>query len=217
MTLSGKGTRWLSRLLICTGLWQLGSGSWLWLKAELAQYLISDSWQRQIASGEIHKPWPWADTWPVARLQLGDEKPLVVLEGASGQALAFGPGMVQTDIPSPDGGAAAPITVIAAHRDTHFRGLERLHPGSPVQLQGPDGRWQRYAVREARVVDSRSGVLPSFSHSGNAAGVMLVTCYPFDAVDAGGPLRYLVYAEHVDRPAVVESMIESGAESVVEL
>jgi sortase A len=43
----------------------------------------------------------------------------------------------------------------------------------------------------ARVVDSEREQLPIMA----GAGLLLVTCYPFNAVDAGGPLRFLVYAE----------------------
>lgn len=199
----GRSARWLSSLLICAGLWQFGSGTWLLLKAELAQYLISDSWQRQLSSGEIHKPWPWADTWPVAQLKLGDEKPLLVLQGTSGQALAFGPGMHQAAL-SPENNTDAATTVIAAHRDTHFRGLKHLRPGMPVQLQGRDGRWHSFVVREMQVVDSRRGTLPELVTAGGAPGLILVTCYPFDALDNGGPLRYLVYAESIRQPAGVQ-------------
>ncbi|WP_240914107.1 class GN sortase [Microbulbifer sp. SH-1] len=190
----GKLMRWLPALLIGAGLWQLGSGTWVLLKAELAQYLISDSWQRQLVSGEVHKPWPWADTWPVAQLQLGDEKPLVVLQGISGQALAFGPGLYETSA-LPGSSTAQTTTVIAAHRDTHFRGLRSLRPNMPIQLQGRDGRWRSFRVLGAQVADSRSGTLPAFAQAGDVPDLILVTCYPFDALDAGGPLRYLVYAE----------------------
>lgn len=199
----GKSVSWLSTILICAGLWQLGGGTWILLKAELAQYLISDSWQRQLSSGEIHKPWPWADTWPVAQLKLDSDKPLVVLQGTSGQALAFGPGMYETAAMSPESSAGASVAVIAAHRDTHFRGLDRLRPGMPVQLQGRDGRWHSFRVQGAQVVDSRSGVLPEFVRTGAVPGLILVTCYPFDAVDAGGPLRYVVYAEYAGKPETV--------------
>jgi len=33
----------------------------------------------------------------------------------------------------------------------------------------------------------------------DGTSLVLVTCYPFDAIDAGGPLRYVVTAV-VDRP-----------------
>ncbi|WP_233998622.1 class GN sortase [Microbulbifer pacificus] len=181
--------------MIFAGLWQLGSGSWLLLKAQLAQYLIRDSWQRQLSSGEPHKPWPWADTWPVAQLQLGDEKPLVVLQGTSGEALAFGPGLYASSV-LPGATSDLGVAVIAAHRDTHFRGLGKLRVGMPVQLQGADGRWHSFRVTDAEIVDSRNAVLPATMTAKRSWGLILMTCYPFDALDSGGPLRYLVYAEY---------------------
>ena len=78
----GRGKRLLVALLIALGGWQFGHGAWIQAKAWLAQVLIAQAWQRVLA-GEVHaKPWPWADTWPVARLSvpsLGIER--YVLEG----------------------------------------------------------------------------------------------------------------------------------------
>jgi sortase A len=51
----------------------------------------------------------------------------------------------------------------------------------------------RFHVREATVVDARTAVIGS-AGDGTAA-LVLVTCYPFDAVNPGGPLRYVVAAE----------------------
>ena len=184
----------LTVTLLVAGLWQLGGGLWLLAKAELAQYLIADAWTRQLESGTPHKPWPWADTVPVARLRLGEQEPLVVLAGTSGQALAFGPGLHEASaLPGEELAGSPRTTVIAAHRDTHFRGLGKLHTGALVQLQGRDGIWRGYRVRGARVVDSRRETMPIYAEE----GVLLVTCYPFDALAAGGPLRYLVYAEPI--------------------
>lgn len=199
MSRAARLAPWLSAFLLTAGLWQLGGGAWLLVKAELAQYLISDSWQRQLASGEPYKPWPWADTWPVAQLKLGEKKPLVVLQGTSGQALAFGPGLMAGS--GDPGNLAEPrTTVIAAHRDTHFRNLDTLKPGAVIQLQDRRGRWHSYRVRGAKVVNSETERLPVAA----APGLLLVTCYPFDALDAGGPLRYLVYADYIDEVATVQ-------------
>jgi len=46
-------------------------------------------------------------------------------------------------------------------------------------------------VLEADVVDSRNGSLVLDT---DVAILTLVTCYPFDAASAGGPLRYVVTA-----------------------
>lgn len=182
-----RGTLFAACLL--AGLWQLGGAAWLLAKAELAQYLIAGAWEEQLSSGEAVKPWPWADTRPVAKLQLADREPLMVLAGGSGQALAFGPGM----LPASGEPGEARTTVIAAHRDTHFTGLDQLQPGAPIRLQDGRGRWHSYHVAETRVVNSERERLPVFAEP----GLLLVTCYPFGAVDPGGPLRYLVYAEYL--------------------
>lgn len=185
--------RWrsgVSVLLLVAGLWQLGGAGWLLVKAHLAQYLVSNAWEERIRTGVRAKPWPWADTWPVARLRLPGEKALTVLSGSSGQALAFGPGLLEGSW-LPGQGGEPRTTVIAAHRDTHFGSLAQLKPGTPIALQDSSGRWRSFRVVGARVVDSEREQLPIMAGS----GLLLVTCYPFNAVDAGGPLRYLVYAE----------------------
>lgn len=190
---------WLSAVCIAIGLWQLGGSAWLLGKAQMAQYLISVSWERQLASGETQKPWPWADTWPVAQLKLAGERPLAVLHGTSGQALAFGPGLL-TGSGEPGDLSEPRTTVIAAHNDTHFRHLGALQPGEVIQLQDQRGRWHTYRVRGARVVNSEVDRLPVAA----VPGLLLVTCYPFNALNAGGPLRYLVYADYVEPVSTVQ-------------
>lgn len=185
-----------SVILLIAGVWQLGGSTWLLAKAELAQYLIADAWDRQLASGELRKPWPWADTWPVAKLQLTQQKPLLVLNGTSGQALAFGPGLLESSALPGESFRGERTTVIAAHRDTHFRGIADLQVGNMLRLQVADGRWHIFRVHHTRVVNSLHEKLPIYAEP----GLMLVTCYPFDAVDTGGPLRYVVYARY--EPAI---------------
>ncbi|MFI2812359.1 MULTISPECIES: class GN sortase [Microbulbifer] len=176
--------------LLLAGAWQLGDAAWLLAKARLAHHLIDDAWEEQLRQGEPVRPWPWADTWPVARLRLGEARALPVMAGSSGQALAFGPGLVEG---SGEPGDPGRTTVIAAHRDTHFRSLQSLRAGTGVSLQGRHGRWHRYRVTETRVVDSRRELMPVFA----GPGLLLVTCYPFNALAAGGPLRFVVYAEYL--------------------
>ena len=52
------------------GCWQLGSGLWIQAKAELAQVLLERAWEKTLAGEARARPWPWADTWPVARLRI---------------------------------------------------------------------------------------------------------------------------------------------------
>ena len=123
--------------------------SWIEAKAWLAQVLIERAWQQTLARGEPVRPWPWADTWPVAPLVTPKGETLYVLESASGQALAFGPGRVPVQDPTANG------LLIAGHQDTHFRFLQDVAPGEQLLLQNPDGKLRSYEVSGMRVVDAR--------------------------------------------------------------
>jgi len=178
--------------LIAGGLWQLGGAGWIHAKAWLAQGLLEAAWSTGLARAQVGagpvRPWPWADTWPVARLEvpgLGIRR--VVLAGASGRTLAFGPGHLdQTAAPGEAG-----HSVISGHRDTHFAFLRDLAPDTKLQVQRSDGGWRSYRVRGSEVIDSRNARL---SLAVDQPALTLVTCWPFDTADTGGPLRYAVFA-----------------------
>lgn len=174
-------------LLVIAGLWQVGSALFIPAKAAVAQVLLHRAWERALAGEEHARPWPWADTWPVARLMLpGTGTDLIVLAGANGQSLAFGPGHVAgTATPGRPG-----LSMIGGHRDTHLKVLAGLKPGSRMDIQRPDGKTLAYRVDATSIADSRR---PWAAHA-DADGLVLVTCYPFDALIPGGPLRYLVHA-----------------------
>ena len=174
--------------LIALGAALLAAGFWLPAKAELAQHLLNRAWDRTIDGDAEAKPWPWADTHPVARLTLpGSAEPMTVLAGASGRNLAFAPTLLD--------GSAAPgthgVTVIAGHRDTHFRQLATLVVGDTLSVERPDGSVYVYEVTDLDVVDSAHAELRL---DADESIVVLVTCYPFEAVAPGGSLRYVVTA-----------------------
>ena len=55
------------------------NGMWIHGKALLAQTLLQRAWAQTQVRGESVKPWPWADTWPVARLQAAGPDTAVLL------------------------------------------------------------------------------------------------------------------------------------------
>ena len=177
-------------LLAAVGAWQVGEGAWIHLKARLAQRLLARAWARTLAGERAARPWPWADTWPVARLRVpAHGVDLVVLAGVSGRTLAFGPGLA----PGPPPGAPG-TAILTGHRDTHFRFLRRVRAGDEIVLEVPGAPPARFRAREPAVVDARTAVVAS---AADAPGLVLLTCYPFDAVVPGGPLRWAVVAEVV--------------------
>ncbi|WP_231882596.1 hypothetical protein, partial [Oleiphilus sp. HI0061] len=56
--------------LSLTAIVQLGGGAKIAAKAWLSQYLIEQAWSRTLLGEERVRPWPWADTWPVAELSV---------------------------------------------------------------------------------------------------------------------------------------------------
>jgi len=64
-------------------------------KAVVAQAMLERAFTQSLATGQPVKAWGWADTWPVARLEIGRiGAQAIVLKGASGEALAFGPSLL---------------------------------------------------------------------------------------------------------------------------
>jgi len=181
--------RLLMACLLCLGFWHLGTGAYIPAKAWLAQELMHRAWVRAARGAERPAPWPWADTFPVARLTAKSrEVDLIVLEGGSGRTLAFGPGHLSASaLPGETGNA-----IIAGHRDTHFQFLRDVEAGELLSIESSKGQKHVYKVLGADVVDSRKGSLVLDT---DAAMLTLVTCYPFDAREAGGPLRYVVTAK----------------------
>ena len=177
---------WIIACLLCLGFWQLGHGAYIPAKAWVAQGLMLHAWDRATRGEAGPAPWPWADTWPIARLRAkGGKVDLIVLAGGSGRTLAFGPGHLSASVMPGQRGNS----VIAGHRDTHFNFLKDLAIGEKLQVETADGRRHTYLVVDLDVVDARRGRLLLDT---DESVLSLVTCYPFDAVAAGGPMRYVV-------------------------
>lgn len=177
-------------LCLIIGLGLLAQGVWIPAKAQLAQVLLERAWQKSLVSGTPTKPWPWADTTPTARMynkRLGIS--LVVLEGTSGEVLAFGPGRQQNSAAFGEQGNK----VLAGHRDTSFSFLQNLRPGDEIGIETLLGTQQNYVVRGSSIQLADNIYLEPTHQS----WLTLITCYPFDAMVPGGQDRFLIFAEEV--------------------
>lgn len=170
------------------GSWHAASAVHLHAKAVLGQRLLLRTWHAAQASGAPAKPWPWADTHPVARLLVpGHGVDLLVLSGANGRTLAWGPGHLDgSGLPGMRGNA-----IVTAHRDTHFAFLRAVRHGERIVVETAAGARTTYRVERQFIADHRALKLPA---GDDDATLSLVTCYPFDAIDPGTPLRYAVVA-----------------------
>ncbi len=178
-------------VLAVAGSMSFGHGAYLYAKAQLAQVLLQSAWERTRDTGIPARPWPWADTHPVARLIVPTRNAdVLVLAGASGRTLAFGPGHLDGSATPGDPGNA----VITAHRDTHFRFLQNVAPGDDMVIERADGGRRHFRIKATYVADHRALSLPRDTVRPT---LTLVTCYPFESLNPGGPLRYVVVAEAV--------------------
>ncbi|XQW83946.1 class GN sortase [Thalassotalea piscium] len=172
--------------------------SWLPAKAWLSQELIHHSWQQSMdqqqkqtsdKSGKrvVIKPWPWADTFPIAALSFKRlQKDIVVLNGGDPTTLAFSAGAVapfnQTNSNKP--------FVVAGHRDSHFDFLEDILMKDVISMTDQNGDSQLYQVEAIDIVDASSGQLPLLADDNS---LVLITCYPFDSIENTNE-RYVITA-----------------------
>ncbi|MGE6381344.1 class GN sortase [Shewanella baltica] len=199
----GRTQRFLVVGLFLIGATLLGKGLYMQAKAHFAQYLIEQAWTKTLADGQSHKPWSWADTYPVAKLSIYREQAansdieaelndsLYVLAGASGRNLAFGPSLVLSSAPAGQKGN----TVIAGHRDTHFAILNGMAVGRRLSLQTLKGNNIIYEVVATQVVHETE---TQFMAPSDDNRLTLITCYPFDALQGGAELRFVVQAIQVE-------------------
>lgn len=186
-------TKWfslvLSAVVLAIGVWFTAQGLWIPAKAVVAQHLLDRAWRESRVRSKPVKPWPWADTQPIAKLNLPGQT-FIVLDDGGGESLAFAPSHVS--------GSAKPgepgTTVISAHRDTHFAGLGDIKTGQLLSLETASGKRFSYKVSRREILPTPTLRLPN---DGQGDKLILVTCYPFGAIDTRTQRRFILVAERV--------------------
>lgn len=191
-----KALRLLGFLIVAAGACLTSRALYLHTKAELAGMLIRRAWEETLRSGKPHPPWPWADTYPIARLEIPrigyDE---MVLEGATPRTLAFGPARLVDGVAPGEPGNL----VLAGHRTSWFLPLKNIKTGDGIRLEwlDPEGhlRGRSYVVSEIRIVDPKNTALlqPTAEDA-----LTLITCYPFGSRPTS-PQRFVVRATPTGR------------------
>jgi sortase A len=142
------------------------------------------SWTMPITHDKLPKPGEVMGRLEIQEVGLS----VPVIEGFDDAALLRGVGHITgTALPGGLGNL-----VLAGHRDTYFRPLRNIHPGSQMKMFA-GGEVYRYQV------DSTEVVLPDavrVLEIGDVPGMTLITCYPFAFVGAA-PKRFIVHAHLV--------------------
>ena len=97
--------------------------------------------------------------------------------------------------------------MVAGHRDSHFEFIKNLIIGDTVIISNYHNDRQSYRVNKAVEFDTRTEQL-------NLTGqdmLTLITCYPFNDLVPGGPLRWIVDATPVPSTGTLSNNVEIGA------
>jgi len=170
----------IKKSLLITGSLLCLHASWLPVKALLSHQLISYSWHQTMELQQKIKPWPWADTYPIAELSFQRlNKSIVVLNGGDPTTLAFSAGAIA---PFNQASSTQPF-VVAGHRDSHFSFLDEVFMKDIISLADKHGRSQLYQVEAIDIVDASTGELPILADD---SSLVLITCYPFTNIRNAG-------------------------------
>lgn len=186
-------SKFLASFIIAIGGLCLIKAAYIPAKGVLADILMHRAWNQSQKQGSPVLPWPWMDAKPLARLSVPHlNKSEILLDVGTNQALGFAPSHIrQTPRPGQAG-----LSVIAAHKNTHFAFLENINIDDIIEVEAIDGHVTRFKVSHMEIVDKGNSGIDLNAHK-STAKIALVTCYPFTALSYGGPLRYIVYGEEV--------------------
>lgn len=170
--------RIISQLIILVGtlitLMCLSQLSWVYLKAYAAKLLIAQAWQQSLVDGQPHRPWPWADTYPIATLSIGDETQFI-LANASMRNLAFGvnadSGQTPAQFDATIDTQRHPVNLFG-HNDTHFKNVHLLDINDAIVIQTLS-KHRRYVINHKAYIHEHALSLNETSQQGQ---IRLITC-----------------------------------------
>lgn len=191
--------RVLSYLLVAAGSWLVFLGARDLIESRLGQTSAARNFNTpppivRTKAAAIHS----GDT--VAKLSIPRlSAQLYIVEGDDEPQLRRGPGhMPGTAMPGARGNS-----VIAGHRDTHFRVLKDIRKGDDIVVETAAGQFL-YRVRETSIVppSNTSALQPS-----TGTTLHLITCYPFYYVGAA-PQRFVVEARLAGQVTRASTQVE---------
>jgi len=181
---------------------RLAEGAAVPVRAEIAQHRLQQVFEQRLDATALaapvapglprralsHGPRALPSGGPIARIsvpRLG-VRDIVLAGNGTHEQLAEGPTMIKR------GNAASPVTILAAHRDTHFLFVRDLREGDDVRLQFVNGVVERYRITRFETVRWDRFTYPPHPARPSLA---LTTCYPFGGTEYGGPWRRVAWAE----------------------
>ncbi len=193
----------LQRLLFIIGIVCLGLYVTFSVQAWRHQHELERQFERELfkAKPEAKSPLPrkkMTEGELVGRLEIPRlNMSVMVMEGIADHTLRLGAGRIPgTALPWATGNIG-----IAAHRDTYFRGLEKIRKDDTIRFSTVDGL-KSYRVTSTTIVkpDEVKVLQPTKDDT-----ITLVTCYPFYYVGPA-PKRFIVQATKQDGRTVTGTL-----------
>ena len=176
-------------LLVIGGGYFAYEGLKIELKAKIAQVLLQQAWNKTLQTGKAYQPWPSFDGKLILLLEIPSHNiSQVVLNSTSGQSLAFGPSFHEESFLPHE----RKVTIISSHRDSHGDYIKKLQLGEEIKLQDQYKKWHSYIIDDFFIINVQE---EKITMENNNQHLLLVTCYPFDAIRSGTPYRYVVSAK----------------------
>jgi sortase A len=182
--------RWIERILWAAGFMVLGYCGMYWLNASLRQAGGNRELGRLLTARHAGIRPGERPTIPdgglIGKVEIPELRlSAIVFQGAGDPELSEGVGHVdQSALPGQKGNV-----VLAAHRDSFFRGLRNIHRGDTIRITTEDGS-RSYTVQSTEIVKPTDVAVMAPTPDNE---VTLITCYPFYFV-GHAPKRFIVHA-----------------------
>ncbi len=179
--------------MLIIGIWLFSqSPSMAGIRSWISKGLLYTAWVRTQSSGDQIKPWPWAETWPLARLSIPDMGiEHIIVAHASEKNVAFTLGHLESSVPPGEMGNSG----LLVRREGYYEFLKILKPDDLLVLESlHSGKWH-YRVSAIYVVPKTNTQI--LASSANRR-LTLISCYPCTS-ERKSYFRYVIVADEIDK------------------
>jgi sortase A len=179
--------------LVVIGLIGIAKASMQPIKAIIGQHYLEVAWKESLKANKLSRPWRSADFYMIGELTVPKLNiSRVILNNASGEAMAWGIGRVNSAQFSKN---RKPI-ILAGHRDSHMQFMSKLSIGDKIELMMSDRVLKTFIISKADITKKPELVVSA--HNTDNEILILTTCWPFNSQKPGSK-RYIVTAEAASR------------------
>ena len=175
--------------LVVIGLIGIAKASMQPIKAIIGQHYLEVAWKESLKANKLSRPWRSADFYMIGELTVPKLNiSRVILNNASGEAMAWGIGRVNSVQFSKN---RKPI-ILAGHRDSHMQFMSKLNIGDKIEIMMSDRVLKQFIISKTDIT-KKPELAISAQNTDNEI-LILTTCWPFNSQKTGSE-RYIVTAE----------------------